>query len=153
MKDIEKLIRDNIADVFHMSFSTSLDNKSWTVELHFAYDDRLNLYFVSLPTTRHCFEFTQNPIVSGSIVRQYDLTAKEPVGIYFEGNVKKLETSEKGLAFELLHERIGIPEDILHESSKKDGHQFYKVSISNWYAYGKFGGSHGQKIQLPWKSS
>jgi uncharacterized protein YhbP (UPF0306 family) len=148
MPDVEKIIRENIADIFHMSFSTSDNNKPWTVELHFAYDEQLNIYFVSLPSTRHCLEINKNSYVSGTIVRQYDLSAIEPVGVYYEGQARKLETdSDKKIAFDLLHSRNGLPNSIYEESSDPNGHQFYKVSVDNWYAYGKFGSDHGQKLK------
>jgi hypothetical protein len=40
--DTEKVIREYIQQVIHMSLSTSKDNKPRVFELHFAFDDSLN---------------------------------------------------------------------------------------------------------------
>jgi hypothetical protein len=32
-----------------------------------------------------------------------------------------------------------------------DGHKFYKITVSKWYAFGRFGQPNGQKYELEWK--
>ena len=44
--EIEKIIREYITKIPHMSLAAVSDNKPWVCEVHFAYDNDLNLYFV-----------------------------------------------------------------------------------------------------------
>jgi hypothetical protein len=81
LKDIEKVIRDYLPEVIHMSLATCKDNKPWVCEVHFVYDNDLNLYFVSLPSTRHSSELRANPYVSGNIVKQFKLGEKPAASI------------------------------------------------------------------------
>lgn len=82
-KEIEKAIREYISTVVHMSLATSHENTPWITEVHFSYDDDLNIYFRSKPHRRHSEEIKKNNKVSGNIIKQHIL--KEDVsGIYFE---------------------------------------------------------------------
>lgn len=148
--DVEKVIREYIPQVIHLSLATSDGDAPWVCEVHFAYDNELNLYFRSLSSRRHSKEITQNPKVAGNIVNQYKLE-DEIVGVYFEGTAKKLEPGdEQNTAFECIKERLGTSNDILEEAKHGNGHQFYKITVANWYIFGRFGASSGQKHQLEW---
>jgi uncharacterized protein YhbP (UPF0306 family) len=150
MDDVEKILRHYIDKTIHMSLGTSRDNKPWVCEVHFAYDDDLNLYFRSLKSRRHSQEIADNPNVAGNIIDKYG-PGDPVVGVYFEGNAELLEGGEaKILAAECLKTRLNITDDIVEESARDDGHQFYKISVANWYVFGRFGGSSGQKHTLAW---
>lgn len=148
--DIEKIIRDNLVGVIHMSLATSNNDKPWISELHFAYDKKLNFYFRSLPTRRHSLEITINPNVAGNVIKQHKLD--EPlIGVYFEGKARVLNgTVEKRKAFECMKARLGIGEENLEESNRNDGHQFYEVKVDKFYIFGSFDGNPSQKYELEW---
>lgn len=149
--EIEKIIRDYLPQVVHMSLATSKDNKPWVCEVHFAYDEELNLYFRSLSSRRHSQEIDANPHVAGNIVKQHAL-GEYPLGVYFEGTAKKLDAGEEQqTAFACLKERLGAGDEILEEAQREDGHQFYKISVDTFYVFGKFDG-RGQKRELLWHS-
>ena len=150
--NIEKIVREYIEKTFHMSLATVQNNKPWVCELHFAYDKNLNLYYRSLKSRRHSKEIADNSKVAGSIIDKYSLN--DPVvGVYFEGTARLLETGkEQDLAAKCLKNRLKIENDILAEAKNEDGHQFYKINISNWYIYGSFNGNKGKKYQLKWNS-
>ena len=148
--DIEQIIREYIDKSLHMSLATSRDNQPWVCEVHFVYDDELNLYFRSLPSTRHSQEIAANPNVTGNIVRQHALE-DYPHAIYFEGTATLLDDKEQQRnILPLFEKRLGADESILAEAQKEDGHKFYKITVENWYAFGKFGGDKGQKYELRW---
>ena len=148
--DIEKIVREYITKVPHMSLATSSSDKPWVCEVHFAYDDNLNLYFRSLPTRRHSQEIAQNPFVAGNIVKQHALD-DAPHAIYFEGTAELVDSpEERRRIFPYFQSRLGSDESILDEAANPDGHQFYKVTVANWYAFGKFGGDVGGKHELAW---
>jgi len=149
--DVEKIIREYITKTIHMSLATSRDNKPWVCEVHFAYDEDLNLYFRSLVSRRHCQEIADNPNVAGNIVRQHQ-PGEVPHGIYFEGTaalVAKDEAAQRA-AFQYFIEQQGSDEKAFAASQMPDGPQIYKINVENWYAFGKFDQPSVDKYQLPW---
>jgi uncharacterized protein YhbP (UPF0306 family) len=148
--DVEKVVRENIDKTVHMSLGTTSDNKPWVSEVHFAYDKDLNLYFRSLASRRHSQEIAHNPNVAGNIIDKYAL-GEAVVGVYFEGTAKLLEAgSERNTAFECIKARLGASDEILEEADDRDGHQFYKITVENWYVFGRFGEASGAKHTLEW---
>lgn len=148
--DIEKIIREYLPDVIHMSLATVKDNKPWVCEVHFAYDDDLNLYFRSLTSRRHSEEIAASPHVAGNIVRQH-APDEYPLGVYFEGTAEKLEAGKaQDKAFETMDKRFKAGPRILEEAKDPSGHQFYKITVENWYVFGKLDGEKGQKYKLEW---
>jgi len=148
--DTEKIIREYIDKTVHMSLATSRDTKPWVCEAHFVYDEQLNLYFRSLKSRRHSQETAQNPNVAGNIVKQHAVD-EYPHAIYFEGTAAIIEDEqERQKLFPYFQSRLGVKDSILEEAKKEDGHQFYKITVSNWYAFGKFDQSSGRKYELVW---
>ncbi len=148
--DTEKVVREYIDKTVHLSLATVKDNKPWVCELHFAYDEQLNIYYRSLKSRRHSDDIEQNPNVAGDIIDKYAVN-ELVVGVYFEGTAQMLDAgSEQDLAAKCLSERLEIESDIIGEAKEDDGHQFYKISVENWYVFGRFGGDHGQKHKLEW---
>lgn len=76
INDLEKTIRDYLPAVIHLSLSTCKDDKPWVCEVHYVYDDELNLYFRSKPSRRHSLEIMDNPYVAGNIVEQHTVEDK-----------------------------------------------------------------------------
>jgi len=111
-----------------MSLATSANNKPWICEVHYVYDDNLNLYFLSKPSRRHSEEIAQNPNVAGNIVKQHSSTEK-PRGVYFEGTAEMLANPGEGSpAYKLYDERFGLSESMRKEiKDDPAGHKFYKI--------------------------
>lgn len=150
--DIEKVIREYLPTIVHMSLATSDGTRPWVCEVHFAYDEDLNLYYRSLTSRRHSQEIAKNSRVAGNIVVQHALN--EPGrGVYFEGVATLLESGEElQKAFECIKERLEEDDDILTDAQKPDGHKFYKISVETYYVFGPFEGRPSQKYTLPWKT-
>lgn len=148
--DIEKIIREYLPQVVHMSLATVKDNKPWVCEVHFAYDDALNLYYRSTPARRHSQEIADNAHVAGNIVKQFQL-GESPLGVYFEGAAEMLSPGpEQDKAFACIKERLKTGDEIMEEAKNPEGHQFYKITVANWYVFGKLEGEKGQKYHLSW---
>jgi uncharacterized protein YhbP (UPF0306 family) len=148
--DVEKIVREYVDKSIHMSLATSSGNKPWVCEVHFVYDDNLNLYFRSLKSRRHSQEIAANPNVAGNVVKQHAV-GEYPHAVYFEGTAELMtdETARQAI-FPRFKERIDASDEILEDAKQEDGHQFYKITVKNWYAFGKFGGDSGQKYELAW---
>ena len=148
--DIEKIIRDYLPQIQHMSLGTSEYNKPWVCEVHFAYDDDLNLYFRSKLDRRHSQEIAANPNVAGNIVRQH-APNEYPLGVYFEGIAVRLDDEvDIQAAFLSFHKVLGKDESILEDAAQPDGHKFYKITVAYWYVFGKFSEEGGKKYELKW---
>ena len=148
--NVEKIVREYIDKTVHMSLATASNDSPWVCEVHFAYDDKLNIYFRSLKTRRHSQEIAKNPRVAGDIIDKYAL-GEPVVGVYFEGRAKLLTAGEEqNVAFKCLNTRLQAGDDILEEAAREDGHQFYKITVSKWYVFGRFGAESGQKYELAW---
>lgn len=149
--NIESTIRSYLPSIVHLSLATSADNKPWVCEVHFVYDDELNLYFRSLKTRRHSQEIAANPNVAGNIIKQHTV-GEYPLGLYFEGTAQMLTDPAKRLQLApLFKERLKVEADILADAANPDGHQFYQITVSDWYVFGKLDGEKGQKYHLAWK--
>ncbi len=151
--DIEKLVREYIAKTVHMSLATSRDNKPWVSEVHFAFDDKLNLYFRSLTMRRHSQEIAANPHVAGNIVKQHTLD-ETGIGLYFEGTARMLETvDERKYASRWIIDRLRADESIVDEALDPNKHQFYMITVHSFYVFGKFEDDGAKKYELPWQGS
>lgn len=152
MIDVEATVRELINKTIHMSLATSRDNKPWVCEVHFAYDDELNLYWRSLKSRRHSQEIAENPYVAGNVIDKYEV-GQAVEGLYFEGKAELLQPgAEQDKAFELLRARVDASEDAIQDAANEDGHQFYKLSVENWCVFGRFGEASGQKYRLAWNT-
>lgn len=151
MIDVEAIIREYIGKTVHMSLATVADNKPWVCEVHFAYDDELNIYWRSSADRRHSKELLVNPNVAGNIVPQYGLEEGCGGAIYFEGTAECL-TKEEDVrkAFPAFQKCLGKTEKIITEALG-DGNNIYKITVKNWAAFGKFGQDSVQKYELTWK--
>lgn len=134
--EVERLIRDYLPNIIHMSLATCVGDKPWVCEVHFAYDGELNLYFISLPTRRHSEEIAKNPNVAGNIVTQHVL-AEPPQGVYFEGKAELLaDADQNGVAYKKYVERFEDRKGFLDtELSKEAGHRLYKITVSDFYVF------------------
>ena len=148
-QEIEEAIRDNIDLTYHMSLATCANEFPWVCEVHFVYDEQLNLYFRSKESRRHSQEIVENPHVAGNIVDTYSLD-ESPVGLYFEGIAQKLEDEEIEEIFPLFEDRMGLGEEIIEDARRTDGHKFYKVTVKNWHVFGKFHNEQAGKYSLKW---
>lgn len=152
LTDIEQVIRDYLPNVIHMSLATCAGNQPWVCEVHFVFDDNLNLYFRSLASRRHSKEIEVNDNVAGNIVSQHGLTDK-PRGIYFEGKAQMLnDVDENHIAFKLCSERFGKDTSILEDAKKDDGHKFYMIKVSKYYVFDARESNPSHKYELEWNS-
>jgi len=141
--DVEKAIRDYLPQVVHMSLATCVNNKPWVCEVHFVYDDDLNLYWRSTPDRRHSQEIAVNPNVAGNIVMQH-AQGEKPRGLYFEGTAQMLSgLTEDSPEYKLFADRFGLGPEALDNP-----HDFYKLTVADWYVFDARESSPSQKYHL-----
>jgi len=148
--DVEQVVREYLPQVIHLSLATCKDNKSWVCEVHFAFDQDLNLYFRSKPSRRHSIEIESNPQVAGNIITQHEIGEKVR-GVYFEGIAEKLsDIDETNPAYLEYCKRFDRNEEILEEAKAPDGHAFYKISVKSFYLFDGRESNPGKKYELAW---
>jgi uncharacterized protein YhbP (UPF0306 family) len=148
--DIEKVIRGYLPQVIHMSLATSANNKPWVCEVHYAWDDDLNLYFSSGKDRRHSQELRANPQVAGNIVTQHFMNQKVR-GVYFEGTAEELdEIDENHPAYLAYNKRFGIGPQAVQAARKEGSARFYKITVSDFYVLDGYESSPPQKYHLEW---
>ena len=134
-----------------MSLATCSDNKPWISEVHYVFDNELNLYFRSTPQRRHSIEILKNANVSGNIVTQHSLGQKVR-GVYFEGSAERiLNVTKDHVAYQLYCQRFDTNEEILAEAEKETGHVFYKITVQKFYVFDGYESSPSTKYELGWK--
>lgn len=145
---IEAVLREYITKTPHMSLATVSDSKPWVCEVHFTHDNKLNLYFVSKRSTRHCKEIAVNPHVAGNIIRQHSLT-EAPSGIYFEGDVEAINATQEDIEryCSALNRDVAEAVELLKDS---DIRSMYRIKVRNWAVFGNFDGSGTLKHVLEW---
>lgn len=149
--EIEKIIRNYIPQIVHMSIATVKDNKPWVCEVHFSYDDDLNIYFMSSTETRHAKELIANPAIAGNIVTQHYKDQKVRC-VDFEGTAKPLDSAEaEATAYKAYVSRYGESEGLLNEIRKDGNARFFKITVDTFYLFDSYGDARG-KHTLPWKS-
>lgn len=153
IKDVEQAIRDYLPQVLHMSLGTCANNRPWVCDVHFGYDDDLNLYFRSTLQRRHSQEIASNPYVAGDIVAQHG-PADKPRGVYFEGFAELLtDVDESSPAYRALRARASVGPDILAQALEPTGHKFYKITVSDFYLFDVRESKPSQKYHVAWKGS
>jgi hypothetical protein len=146
--DVEKMIRDYLPQVIHMSLGTCTDGKPWVCEVHYAYDDDLNLYWRSMTSRRHSQDIVANPNVAGNIVVQH-APGEKPRGVYFEGTAELLDgVDENSPIYQLFVEQQGCGPKIIEDAQREDGPHFYKATISDWYVFDARDSKPPQKYHL-----
>ncbi len=149
--DVEKTIRDYFPNIIHLSLATCVSNKPWVCEVHYVFDDELNLYFLSIPQRRHSKEIEQNEHVAGNIVIQHEVGEKVR-GVYFEGTAEKLlNVDENHIAYKLYCKRFKTGSEILKEAEEEMGHGFYKITVTTFYLFDSRESSPSKKYELRWK--
>lgn len=148
--DTEGTIREYINQVIHMSLSTSRDNKPRVFELHFAYDEGLNLYFVSGVNTQHSQDIRENAHVAGSIVTQHFLNQKVR-GVYFDGTAKELDDlDEMQQAYKAYTKRYHDSPQLVRVAQAEGNARFYKITVNNFHVVDGMSSDIPQQYHLPW---
>lgn len=148
--DTESTIREYLSQVIHMSLATSRDSKPRVIELHYAFDDSLNLYFVSGVQTQHSEDIRNNPAVAGSIVTQHFLHQKV-MGVYFDGTARELKVLEElQLAYRAYTKRFRDNPQIARIAQAEGSARFYKITVNNFYLVDGLHSNSSQRHHLPW---
>ncbi len=119
--ELKKYVLDYLEQNRMMTLATCKDDVPWAASVMFAYDDRLNLYFISKPDTRKTQNLLGNPKVSATI-NQIQKTPGKVVGVQLEGSAEILDKTKNKQELEIFENRFNWAEKYLHD------HELFKVS-------------------------
>ncbi len=129
--DLRPLITDYLSAAKLMQVAPASEEQPWACSVYFAFDEKLNLYWISKPGRRHSQEITKNSKVAGTIVLPH--TPGDDVrGIQFQGTAKELLAQpEIKKAMEYYGQRFNMTADRIQKIvDGTDGHHVYKISPS-----------------------
>jgi hypothetical protein len=103
-----EIVRSIVETNTYLTLSTTSGNRPWCAPVQYVADEDLNLYFVSLPESRHMSDIESNPSVAVTIFdsQQPPFTSR---GVQIEGTADAYSTTDNPFA------RIGgfdWPEDL-----------------------------------------
>lgn len=82
--DTEKTIRQYLQSAKMMQLATVADDQPWCCSLFYAPDEELNIYWISLPDTRHSQAILSNNRVAATVAIAFT-PGKPVVGVSIEG--------------------------------------------------------------------
>lgn len=136
MSELKDLIRDYLSSINIMQLATSADDRPWCCNLHYAVDDELNLYWTSLPESRHSVEIAQNDLVAGVVFAPIDTEADYLKGLQFEGRAKMLTGEEEEAGIRLYKDQLRRKDISLEDMrSGKNPHKLYMVKPSKYILF------------------
>ena len=124
---LKQLISDYLNKAQLMQVSTCINNQPWTCTVYFAFNEQLELYWISTPTRRHSIEISKNGSVSGTIVLSHSYGEKVR-GLQFEGTALVINDPEQ-IKKEFTY--YGNKYNCLERSERiingSDKHKLYKI--------------------------
>lgn len=126
--ELRKLIEEYLKKAKMLQVATATGSQPWACTVYFAFDEKLNLYWISKPTRRHSEEIRKNKKVAGTIVLPHN-PGDEVRGIQFQGIGKELtnktEATEGMIYYAKRYQmKLDRVNKILDGS---DGHLCYKI--------------------------
>ena len=140
-KDLDKLAREIVTQNQYVTIATS-DKKGnpWISPVVYGYDKKWNLYFVSVPSSRHCQNVKINESIAAVIFDSHQLFGTG-VGLYIEGAVSKVPIQEIVTVIPYLYKRkfpYGKPSNniqhyILRFLKKRELYRVYKIQPTRFW--------------------
>lgn len=119
-EELKQFIFDYLEKNRRMTLATAENNVPWAATVMFAYDEKLNFYFISKPDTRKTQHLLVNPIVSVAI-NEYRNKAGSTMGIQIEGRAEQLDKNKAKRELGFFEKRFDWTGNYLHD------HELYKI--------------------------
>ena len=126
---LRKFIEDYLKKAKMLQVATVENNQPWACTVYYAFDENLNLYWLSLPSRRHSKEILGNNKVAGTIVFPHN-PGDNVRGIQFQGVAKELNNKKEATeGMKYYANRFGMKsERIKAIIENTDGHLCYKIT-------------------------
>ena len=125
-KELKKLILAYLAQNRLMTLATAKNNLPWATTVFFAYDQNLNLYFISEPATRKIKNILANSRVAVTIDREQPGSGKIR-GVQLEGRAEKLDKKKDLAELKIFEDRFNWTERYLAS------HELFQITPKRVY--------------------
>ena len=126
--DLKKLITEYLQQARLMQIATSKNNQPWACTVNFAFDENMNLYWISKPDTRHSQEISENEKIAGTIVLPHN-PGDKPRGLQFQGVAHQAIGEELQKAMDVYAKRAEMTDERKQRIiSGEDGHIPYIIT-------------------------
>jgi uncharacterized protein YhbP (UPF0306 family) len=106
--DVGGLIRQYLDQARIMQLATSHNGQPWVVSVHFAFDDELNIYWMSTKERRHSREIYDNPLVAMTIPMRHP--DNPLIGFSAEGEAEMVSRIESEGIINNYYDRFNLSE-------------------------------------------
>ncbi len=134
MSELFQTVEPYLQNVKLLTLASCKNNAPWCATVFYAFDSKLNFYFLSKPFRRHSQEILGNPNVSFTVVEQrFEFGDKNMQGVQAEGKCDLLTGKVALAAFEVYKRRFPLAEkvpvtDLTGESKSDQAHRIWKIS-------------------------
>lgn len=123
-----------------LALGTSGEDGNWTNPVAFAYDEKTNLFFISMMDAKHVRNILENPQTSAAIFSTERFSDGEVLGLQLTGNCKHLtEKEEIEEAARYYFGRSESNNEFLEETSVTHGTdalwQFFKITPAELWCF------------------
>lgn len=123
-----------------MAISTTGDDGSWTNPVAFAYNEKAELFFISMVDTKHSKNILANPNVSAAIFKTERFSGGDVLGLQLKGNAKHLKDQEEiNRAASYYFGRSLSNDEFRGETSEKRGSaavwQFFQITPTELWCF------------------
>lgn len=138
--DLKEFILDYLDNNRRMTLATCSENTPWAATIFFAFDDKLNFYFISDPNTRKIKNLEKNPQVSGAI-NEFVKKVGSTIGVQLEGTAEMLDKKKNVKELEVFTKRFDWADDYLHD------HELFRITPKKiYYLNDELFGPQGREI-------
>ena len=128
--NLKGLITTYLQEAQLMQIATAKNNQPWVCSVYFAFDDNLNLYWISKKETRHSLEIGTNEKVAGTIVLPH-IPGQKVRGLQFQGTGRKAIGDTMQKAMDTYATRMGMKEERKQKIlTGEDAHAPYTIKPS-----------------------
>lgn len=126
---LRKLIENYLKEAKMLQVATAKGNQPWSCTVYFAFDEELNIYWISKPTRRHSEELRNNARVAGVIVLPH-IPGDDVRGIQLQGVAKELTDKQEATnGMKYYAERFGMKQNRVKTIlDGTDGHLCYRIT-------------------------
>lgn len=119
-----------------MQVATKSDDQPWICTVYYVVDDKLNLYWLSLPSRRHSREIVAHKKVAAAIPVKF-VNGEKVVGIQVQGNAEELESSiEHKAVVELYADKFNRSKEWVNDfCNNETDHKLYKITPNQFVLF------------------
>lgn len=134
-------IRETLESTYYCSLATYGPDGAWVSPVYFAFDGDFNLYFISMPASRHMQNIGNGAPVAVAIYSTDQAPGSDVRGVQLSGWAQLIEDDDVEAACDIYYGRTGASEAVggrLEPSAHRGPHavwRFVKIAVEEMYYF------------------